>query len=274
MPPPEAVTVLRRRPPVSAGWRRISTGSDDLRILGRGIVDTSGDVNARGLEIGPRPRPRARLAGPTRECEMMTSGRRDAERWEVHMLGRLLASGQRLERTAEEWEQRGATSVRRATRNTESLPVWEALSHREQDLVSGCFWAIAMRLSVGPDDRISMTELAAGADAIDAIWPATSSWVIKGAFTPLATDETRIQDVVMGPRSLSRFASEARAVIERLPESDRRRVGGALVQLAKVMIAADGQLPRDVKAAKAMGLLQALGVDADADLAWVREHGA
>lgn len=189
------------------------------------------------------------------------------------MLSRLLAGGRRLERTPEEWEQRGAASVRQATRNMESLPAWEALSRREQDLVSGCFWAVAMRLSVGPDDRISMTELAAGADAIDGIWPATSSWVIKGAFTPLAVDETRIRDVVMGPRSLSRFASEARSVIERLPESDRRRVGGALVLLANAMIAAGGQLPRDVKVAKAMGLLQALGVDADADLAWVREHG-
>lgn len=62
-------------------------------------------------------------------------------------------------------------------------------------------------------------------------------------------------------------------MIGTLPESDRRRVGGALVLLAQGMIAADGEIPRVVKKAKAASLLQAFGIDVAADLAWVREHG-
>jgi len=189
------------------------------------------------------------------------------------MLNLLFASGRRLERTPEEWERRHRESVRRAAQDLESLPTWEALSRREQDLLAGCFWALATRLAIRPDDHVAYWELAAGVDVIDGIWPTTSSWVLKGAFTQFAMYEARIQEVVMGRGRLSLFTADARSVIGTLPEGDRRRVGGALVLLAQGMIATDGEIPRDVKKAKAASLLQALGVDTAADLAWVREHG-
>lgn len=80
----------------------------------------------------------------------------------------------------------------------ESLPAWETLSCREQNLLAGCFWALAIQLAILPDDHVAYAELAAGVDVIDGIWPKTPSWVLKGAFTQFAMDEARIQEVVMG----------------------------------------------------------------------------
>jgi hypothetical protein len=67
-----------------------------------------------------------------------------------------------------------------------------------------------------------------------------------------------------------------RRVLGKLAEGDRRRYGVAVIWMLKAQIVADSgrqSLPRDEKVVRATNILAALGIDADADWAWVQANG-
>lgn len=164
-----------------------------------------------------------------------------------------------------------------------SALAWQTLSEQERDWLAASFYLVGLRIAAA-DGETSREEIELLQGSVAEIAKGTSSYVLAQAAMRFL-QEQRLADYFFTPRRLppeegGRRIDEAvvgaRSVIAKLPEDDRHRVGAALLVAAISVMNTKGSTKADHLAGAGVfdATADALGIDLEADLAWVNAHGS
>lgn len=164
-----------------------------------------------------------------------------------------------------------------------SALAWQTLSEQERDWLSACFYLVGLRIAA-TDGETSHEEIELLQRSVADIARGTSSYVLAQAALRFL-QEQRLADHFFTPRRLSpeeggRRIEEvvvgARSVIAKLPEDDRHHFGAALLVTGLSVMNTKGSTKADHLAGAGVfdATADALGIDLEADLAWVEAHGS
>jgi len=162
-----------------------------------------------------------------------------------------------------------------------SALAWGALSEQERDWLALCFYQVGLRIAAA-DGQTSREELGLLEGSVADISTGTSSYVVAQAALRFL-HEQRLADQVftltrLSPEEARRRIEEAeggaRSVIAKLPEDDRHRFGAALLLAGLAVMNTEGSTRADHLAVSPVfdATVEALGIDLEADLAWVQAH--
>jgi hypothetical protein len=162
-----------------------------------------------------------------------------------------------------------------------SVLAWRTLSERERDWLSTCFYVVGLGVAAA-DGETSREELVLLQGSVAEIARGTRSYVLAQAATRFL-QEQRLADQFFtqvplspeeGRRRISEAVGGARSVIAKLPEDDRHQFGAALLVAGLAVMNTKGSNSADHMAGARVfdATAEALGIDLEADLAWVEAH--
>jgi len=158
-----------------------------------------------------------------------------------------------------------------------------SLSEAERDWLAGSFYLVGL-VTAAADGTTSREEVERLRHWVADTGRRTKSFAVAQAAMRFI-GEQRVTDFFFSPTRWSpeeaarRYADAVagtRLVIAKLPEDDLHRLGAALLGAVASVMNEKGSTEADwLRAARpADAVLDALGIDVGADLAWVKQHGS